>query len=104
MMIEHTDRCAYCETPIVDPTTRVIHGRRSYCCANCSTAMEQHGSGSDPDVTRREDELRCAHCSVPIVDAASMETDGEDRVFCCPNCRQAMTSGAGAPRTAATTS
>jgi DNA-directed RNA polymerase subunit RPC12/RpoP len=81
--------CAQCQTPIVDPTTRVIHGDMTYCCPNCSEAMEQHGSGSDPDVLQVDGHLRCAHCSVVIVDEATMESRG-DQAFCCANCSAAM--------------
>jgi DNA-directed RNA polymerase subunit RPC12/RpoP len=47
-MTDRAARCAHCETRIVDPTTQVVHGDKTYCCANCSAAMEQTGSGSDP--------------------------------------------------------
>ena len=41
-------RCAHCDVDISDPTTQVVHGGTTYCCANCAAAMEQGGSGSDP--------------------------------------------------------
>jgi hypothetical protein len=84
------ERCANCDTPIVDPTTRVIHGRLAFCCNNCANAMEQGGSGSDPQAMHYEGDLRCAHCGVPIVDESTMETRGDD-AFCCANCARAMT-------------
>jgi hypothetical protein len=82
-------RCAHCESPIVDPTTQVIHGSLTFCCANCSEAMEQSGSGSDPHAGRYENALRCAHCDTPILDESTMVSHGDD-AFCCTNCAQAM--------------
>lgn len=80
------DVCARCQTPIVDPTVQVVHGARTYCCANCSEAMEATGSGSDPKTLRHgQDELWCAHCGVAIVHDATMESRGND-AFCCSNC------------------
>ena len=81
-------QCAHCQSPIVDPTTQVVHGSATYCCANCAAAMEQSGSGSDPGAGRRENDLRCAHCGVAIVDESSMESRGDD-AFCCANCARA---------------
>jgi DNA-directed RNA polymerase subunit RPC12/RpoP len=69
----------------VDPTTQVVHGDLTYCCANCSEAMEQGGSGSDPHTLEHEGDLRCAHCGVRIVDESTMESRG-DQAFCCHNC------------------
>jgi uncharacterized CHY-type Zn-finger protein len=88
-MTDRAARCAHCETRIVDPTTQVVHGDKIYCCANCSAAMEQAGSGSDPQTRAREGAFRCAHCSVAIVDESTMQASGE-RAFCCPNCARAM--------------
>jgi uncharacterized CHY-type Zn-finger protein len=82
-------RCAHCETPIADPTTQVVHGDKTYCCANCSSAMEQAGSGSDPRTRAHEGSLRCAHCGVAIVDESSMQSRG-NQAFCCPNCLDAI--------------
>jgi hypothetical protein len=82
------DRCAHCGVDIVDPTTKVEHGSVAYCCPNCSEAMEQGGSGSDPQALRHENDLHCAHCGVAIVDEATMESRGND-AFCCANCARA---------------
>lgn len=81
--------CAHCGVPIVDPTTQRVHGDRTYCCANCSEAMEQQTGGSDPHAPDHPGDLRCAHCGVPIVDESSMESRGDD-AFCCRNCAAAM--------------
>ena len=93
--------CAHCQTPIVDPTTQVVHGDQTYCCANCSAAMEATGSGSDPKAMRHgEDEFWCAHCGVAIVHDETMESRG-DSAYCCANCAAmadrmaSQTSGAG---------
>ena len=90
-MATDPNRCAHCQSPIVDPTTRVTQGGRVYCCPNCSAAMEGAGGGSDPQAGRREGALRCAHCGVPIVDEATMESRG-DQAFCCRNCAAAMSA------------
>jgi hypothetical protein len=87
-------RCASCDSPIVDPTSQVIHGALTYCCANCAEAMEQSGSGSDPHAGRYENALRCAHCNAPIVDESTMQTRG-DEAFCCANCAHAMAQSNG---------
>jgi hypothetical protein len=80
------DACAHCGTPIVNPTTQVVHGAQTFCCANCSAAMEVSGSGSDPKTMRHgEDDLSCAHCGVAIVHEATMESRGDD-AYCCANC------------------
>jgi hypothetical protein len=71
----------------------VVHVGQTYCCTNCSNAMEQSGSGSDPHAGHYENALHCAHCGVPIVDEATMQSRG-DEAFCCANCARAM-SGAG---------
>ena len=81
-------RCAHCDMPIVDPTTQVVHGSQTYCCANCSAAMEETGSGSDRGTLAHEGALRCAHCGVPIVDESTMQSRG-DQAFCCANCAPA---------------
>ena len=90
-MASNPERCAHCQSPIVDSSTRVTQGGRVYCCPNCSAAMEGAGGGSDPHAGTRPGALRCAHCGVPIVDAATMESRG-DQTFCCHNCAAAMTS------------
>ena len=77
--------CTHCKTPITDPTTRVTNGPYTYCCVNCSAAMEQTGPGSDPDSATGKNHLRCAHCGAPIVHEENMQGSG-DQVYCCPNC------------------
>ena len=79
--------CAHCGTPIVDPTTQRVHGEMTFCCANCAHAMEQGGSGSDPQTLTTGGDLRCAHCGAVIVDESTMQSRG-DEAFCCPNCAQ----------------
>ena len=81
--------CAHCGVSIADPTTQVIHGSQTYCCANCSSAMEATGSGSDPQALAHGGDLRCAHCRAVIVDEATMVTRG-DQAYCCSNCAAAM--------------
>jgi len=88
-MATATTTCAHCGVPIVDPTTQVVHGDKTYCCPNCSAAMEQGGSGSDPQALDYPGDLRCAHCGAPIVDEHTMESRG-DQAFCCKNCAAAM--------------
>jgi hypothetical protein len=83
--------CSHCESPIVDPTTQVVHGDKVFCCANCSAANEASGSGSDPHTLDASGEIRCAHCGVPIVSDASMVMR-EAQAFCCSNCAAAMGS------------
>jgi hypothetical protein len=85
--------CANCDTPIVDPTTRVVHGDQAYCCPNCAAAMEETGSGSDPQALRHDGADRCAHCGTPIVHEATVESRG-DRTFCCGNCASAVQTSA----------
>ena len=80
--------CAHCHMPISDPTTRVIHGGLTFCCPNCSAALEQYGPGSDPKSTSAEGELRCAMCRVPIKDESTMQSRGDD-AYCCANCMNA---------------
>jgi hypothetical protein len=87
-MVQAAERCAHCGTDIVDPTSQVVHGGQTYCCRNCSAAMEETGSGSDPHAGRHENDLRCARCGVAIVDESTMETIGDD-AYCCRNCRDA---------------
>lgn len=87
-MLDSFSRCANCDVFIFDPTTRVIHGALAYCCPNCSEAMEQSGSGSDPHVLDRPNEARCARCKTPIVDEDTME-QREGNMYCCRNCAQA---------------
>ena len=79
--------CAHCGTEISDPTTSVVHGDLTYCCANCAGAMEQEGSGSDPRAMENAEDLRCAHCGSPIVDESTMDSRGND-AYCCGNCLQ----------------
>lgn len=81
--------CAHCETPIVDPTSQVVHGGQTYCCANCSAAMEQSGSGSDAGARGHAGNFSCAHCGTTIVNEATMASRG-DQAFCCDNCAVAM--------------
>jgi hypothetical protein len=87
-------RCAHCQTPIVDPTTQVVHGDMTYCCTNCSAAMEASGSGSDPHAGAPLTPMKCAHCQVPIVDESMMVERGE-QAFCCGNCAASSRSAAG---------
>jgi DNA-directed RNA polymerase subunit RPC12/RpoP len=77
--------CMHCHTPITDLTTRVTNGSYTYCCVNCSAAMEQTGPGSDPDSATGKNHLRCTHCGVPILNEDNMQGSG-DQIFCCPNC------------------
>ena len=91
-MPQATETCAHCQTPIVDSTTRVEHGGMTYCCPNCSAAMEESGSGSDPNTRRHPGDLRCAHCGAAIVDESTMQSRG-DEAFCCANCAAAMEAG-----------
>ncbi|HZR99639.1 MAG TPA: hypothetical protein VFE37_13080 [Chloroflexota bacterium] len=83
--------CAHCQSPIVDPTTQVVAGDKTYCCPNCSAAMQQTGMGSDPHALEHPGALRCAHCNTPIVDEMTMVSRG-DRAFCCNNCAAAMSA------------
>ena len=82
--------CAHCDVLITDPTVQVVHGDAIFCCTNCSAAMEQGGSGSDPRTMERHEDLRCSHCGVAIVDESTMVSRG-DQGFCCSNCAAAMT-------------
>src|SRR5438874_4939168 len=75
-------KCDHCDVFISDPTTQVVHGDMTFCCPNCSAAMEQHGSGSDPKPLSHPGDLRCAHCSAAIVDESTMVSRG-DNAFCC---------------------
>ena len=88
-MARAATECAHCGVPLVDPTTRRVHGDQTFCCANCAAAMEQGGSGSDPQALDHPGDLRCAHCSAPIIDESTMESRG-DQAFCCRNCASAM--------------
>ena len=81
-------RCAHCDVFISDPTTQVVHGDMIFCCPNCSAAMEQHGSGSDPRPLAHAGDLRCVHCGADIVDESSMVSRGGE-AFCCANCAAA---------------
>jgi uncharacterized CHY-type Zn-finger protein len=88
MAVDAPTRCAHCRNPITDQTTQVVSGGLTYCCSNCSAAVEQHGPGSDPDSATGKNHLQCAHCRVPIVNEANMTGSG-DQIFCCPNCESA---------------
>jgi len=79
--------CAHCSVIITDPTTQVVHGDMTYCCANCAAGMEQHGSGSDSHQAHAG-QLRCSHCGVAIVDEGPMVSRGND-AYCCTNCASA---------------
>jgi hypothetical protein len=91
-------RCAHCDTPIVDQTTQVVHGDMTYCCANCSAAMEASGSGSDPRAGGPLTAIKCAHCQVPIVDESTM-VERAEQLFCCGSCAAASGSAAAVPGT-----
>ena len=80
--------CAHCGVRITDPTTQVIHGDMTYCCANCAAAVEQTSGGSDPRPLDHPGDLRCGHCSSAIVDESTMVSRG-DQAFCCTNCANA---------------
>lgn len=84
--------CVHCGTPIVDPTTQVVHGHEVFCCANCSEAMEQRAGGSDPQAPDQKNAIRCARCETPIVDDRTME-EVQGKVYCCHNCAAAAQSG-----------
>ena len=86
--------CAHCGVEIVDPTTRIVHTNQTFCCPNCSAAMDATGSGSDPKALDPRQDFRCAHCGVYIVHEDTMETRG-DQAFCCRNCAEAMSQGMG---------
>jgi hypothetical protein len=86
-------RCAHCEVQISDPTTQVVHGDMTYCCANCAAAVEQTTGGSDPKPLAHAGDLRCAHCDCAIVDESSLVARG-DQAFCCANCASAMPASA----------
>jgi len=77
--------CANCDVPITDPTSQVVHSARSFCCTNCSAAMEDSGSGSDPHAGRHENSFTCARCGCAIVHELTMQSRGDD-AFCCANC------------------
>ncbi len=81
--------CAHCQVFIGDPTVQVVHGDKTYCCANCAAAMEQGGSGSDPRTMAHTEDLRCSHCGVAIVDESTM-VSRDDQAFCCSNCAAGM--------------
>jgi len=79
------ERCDNCGILIQDTDTIVEHGGLTFCCANCSNAMEQQGSGSDPSAGRRENDLFCVHCGSPISDESTLRSLGDD-AYCCSNC------------------
>jgi hypothetical protein len=81
-------RCAHCDVLISDSTTQVSHGDMAFCCTNCAGAMEQQGSGSDPEALAHPGDLRCSHCGCAIVDESPMVSRGDD-AFCCSNCAAA---------------
>ena len=76
-MIAPENHCVHCNVAITDSTTRVVHGQRTYCCANCAAAVEQVTGGSDPRVPEYAGKLRCAHCGVAIVDESTITHDGK---------------------------
>jgi hypothetical protein len=88
--------CAHCSELIADTTTQVIHGDMAYCCPNCAAAMEQEGSGSDPQALSHEGDLICFHCGVPIIDEQTMESR-DDQAFCCGNCANDTEGHSGTP-------
>jgi hypothetical protein len=91
-----TAECAHCGVSISDPTTQVVHGEMTYCCANCAHTMEQGGSGSDPGALDPTGQFRCTHCGCIIVDESTMQERGKD-AFCCANCAGAMHESGPAP-------
>lgn len=93
-MVTTGARCAHCNSPIIDPTTQVVHGDVTYCCPNCAAWMEQRGAGSDPRARHHDEDLLCAHCGCRIVDEATMQSRG-DQAFCCANCAAMVHAGAG---------
>jgi hypothetical protein len=102
MAYDDATHCGHCGTLISDPTTRVVHGDMTYCCANCAAAMEQSGSGSDPHTLRQAGDLRCDHCGCVIVNESTLQSR-DDRAYCCPNClnaaAEATASAAAGPET-----
>lgn len=88
-MANGTVTCAHCGVPIVDPTTQVVTSELTFCCPNCSQAMQQRGSGSDKHPKAHAGDLRCARCGVAIVDEMTLEMRG-DQAFCCGNCARVM--------------
>jgi hypothetical protein len=84
-MQTHDSVCDHCGSAIQVTSTLVAHGGLVYCCANCSAAEEQEGSGSDPHAGRRENDLRCRHCGTAISDESSVRSMESD-AFCCDNC------------------
>lgn len=101
-MISAQSNCAHCGVEIVDPTTRVVQTSGTFCCPNCSAAMDATGSGSDPKAMRHDEALKCEHCGVFIVHEDTMETRGNE-AFCCANCARAGSMGLGTPGLADTT-
>ena len=95
-MVPAQSHCAHCGVEIVDPTTRIVHTNQTFCCPNCSAAMDATGSGSDPRAMRHDEDLRCEHCGVFIVHEDTMETR-ENEAYCCRNCAQAGSRGLGTP-------
>jgi hypothetical protein len=93
-MTTAVNACEYCGAPIVDPTTEVVQGQSYFCCRNCSHAMNQSGSGSDPQTPDYPNELRCQRCGCPLLDESTVEEEG-DAVFCCGNCAAAARMGMG---------
>ena len=88
--------CAQCGVEIVDPTTRIVHTNQTFCCPNCSAAMDATGSGSDPRAMHHDEDLKCEHCGVYIVHEDTMETRGNE-AYCCANCARAGSRGLGTP-------
>ena len=89
-MTNAVNSCANCEAPIIDATTQVVQGDMYFCCPNCSHAMNQSGSGSDPQAPDYPNELHCSRCGSPLLDENTVEEQG-DQVFCCRNCASAAT-------------
>ena len=88
--------CAHCGVEIVDPTTRIVHTNQTFCCPNCSAAMDATGSGSDPKAMHHDEALRCEHCGVSIVHEDTLETRGNE-AYCCANGARAGSQGLGTP-------
>jgi DNA-directed RNA polymerase subunit RPC12/RpoP len=101
-MISAQPNCAHCGVEIVDPTTRIVHANQTFCCPNCSAAMDATGSGSDKRALQHDESLRCEHCGVPIVHEDTMETR-DNEAYCCANCARAGSRGLGTPGLADTT-
>jgi hypothetical protein len=42
------DRCAHCNSPIIDRSTVVERAGKTFCCRNCEAAMAQQKTPGDP--------------------------------------------------------